>query len=63
MEEHRSCAWMSGPADATVKVSPAKWWFAISRDLFAKSYRSQRLAERTPSICNRTPKFVSPLQK
>lgn len=63
MEEHRSCAWMSGPADATVKVSPAKWWFAISRDLFAKSYRSQAAAERTPSVCNRIPSFMSPLKR
>ena len=63
MEDHRSCAWMSGPADATVKVSPAKWWFAISRDLFVKSYRSQRVAHRTPVHCHRTPKVVSPLHK
>lgn len=63
MEDHRSCAWMSGPADATLKVSPAKWWFAISRDLFVKSYRSQRAGERTPAFCSRTPKFVSPLNK
>lgn len=61
MESKRACAWMSGPSDASVKVSPAKWWLAISRDVLAKSYRRQHVSHRAPSRCYRTPTFVSPL--
>lgn len=63
MARQRSCAWMSGPSDATVEVPAAKWWFAISRDVFAKSYRRQRVHYRPPVGCHRTPTFVSPLAK
>ncbi|HEU4480787.1 MAG TPA: hypothetical protein VFS18_02795 [Actinomycetota bacterium] len=59
----RSCGWMSGPRDAEATISSAKWWFAISRDVFAKSYRRQRSSFRGPVACHRTPTFCSPLTK
>ncbi|MEA2453336.1 MAG: hypothetical protein QOG04_2046 [Actinomycetota bacterium] len=57
----RSCGWMSGPKDASVKVSAAKWWLAISRDTLAKEYRRQTMSLRPAATCYRTPTFVSPL--
>jgi hypothetical protein len=58
----RSCSWMSGPKDATVRVSATKWWLAISRDILVNDYRRQMSARNRPSVtCHRTPKFVSPL--
>lgn len=63
-ESHeRSCAWMSGPRDAAITVPAVKWWFAVSRDMFAKSFRLQHPATRTPAMCHRTPTFSSPLSK
>lgn len=59
----RSCGWMSGPADASIRVPAAKWWFAISRDMLANAHRRQRIVHRTPVACHRTPTFVSPLPK
>jgi len=61
MVEQRSCAWMSGPKDAFVHVPAHKWWFAISRDVLAKSYRRQVGQVRPPVACKRTPTFCSPL--
>lgn len=65
MSEHteRSCAWMSGPRDAAIKVPAVKWWFAVSRDVFAKSFRGQHATTRTPAMCYRTPTFSSPLPR
>lgn len=63
MAGRRSCEWMSGPRDASIQVPAAKWWFAISRDMLAKSYRSQRVAYRPAVACHRTPTFISPLAK
>jgi len=57
----RSCGWMSGPKDATLKVPAAKWWLAISRDVLAKDYRRQMMTLRPAVTCHRTPTFVSPL--
>ena len=62
MDRQRSCAWLRGP-QADVAISPAKWWLAISRDVFAKSYRSQRASHRLPVACHLTPRFDSPLAK
>ena len=59
--EDRSCGWMSGPKDASVKVPAASWWLAISRDALAKDYRRQQLRHRPAVTCQRTPQFVSPL--
>jgi hypothetical protein len=63
METERSCAWLTGPQDAEIAISPAKWWLAISRDVFAKTYRSQRATRRLPVACHLTPRFDSPLAK
>ena len=63
METQRSCAWLTGPQDAEVTISAAKWWLAISRDVFAKTYRSQSAAQRVPAACHLTPRFDSPLAK
>ena len=57
----RSCGWMSGPKDASVKVAAAQWWLAISRDTLAKEFRSQRSTLRPAVTCHLTPTFVSPL--
>ena len=57
----RSCGWMSGPKDASVKVAAAQWWLAISRDTLAKEYRRQLTTLRPTVTCHRTPTFVSPL--
>ena len=59
----RNCHWMSGPADVDVKLSAAKWWLAISRDILAKDYRRQMWKGRPPVTCQLTPKFVSPISK
>lgn len=64
MAEQRSkCAFMAGPADAALKVSAAKWWFAISRDVLAKTYRTYDSGLRLPVTCHRTPTFTSPLRQ
>jgi hypothetical protein len=57
----RSCGWMNGPKDASVKVAAAAWWLAISRDTLAKEYRRQMMTLRPSVTCHRTPTFVSPL--
>lgn len=57
----RSCGWMSGPKDASLKVPAVKWWLAISRDVLAKDYRRQMMQLRPAVTCHRTPTFVSPL--
>jgi hypothetical protein len=64
MDEQRArCAFMSGPLDADLDVSAAKWWFAISRDILAQSYRRESTSLRTPAMCHRTPTFTSPLKE
>jgi hypothetical protein len=60
MNGERACAWMSGPKDAALRMAPAKWWLAISRDVLGKEYRRQRRS-RPPVWCHRTPTFFSPL--
>lgn len=52
---------MSGPADASLELSAAKWWFAVSRDVLAKDYRRRTSMNRPPVKCHRTPTFCSPL--
>jgi hypothetical protein len=59
--EERSCGWMNGPKDASVKVAAAQWWLAISRDTLSKEYRRQTMALRPAATCSLTPTFVSPL--
>lgn len=59
----RSCAWMSGPKEVSADVTAAQWWFAISRDVFAKAQRSQQPAHRRISSCHLTPTFSSPLAR
>jgi hypothetical protein len=61
-ETERNCSWMSGPRDATSVITPAKWWLAISRDLFAKDLARGRRS-RPPVTCTRTPTFISPLHR
>ncbi|MDQ3955228.1 MAG: hypothetical protein M3285_06740 [Actinomycetota bacterium] len=61
MDRHRSCNWMSGPADTELSLSAARWWIALSRDVIGKAYRRQSGGVRTPVKCQRTPTFVSPL--
>jgi hypothetical protein len=63
MNRQRSCAWLKGPQDAELHISAAKWWLAISRDVFAKSYRSESALRRLPVACHLTPRFDSPLAK
>ena len=58
----RSCSWMSGPKDASIKVPAVKWWLAISRDVLAKDYRRRTAGRRPPVSCYRTPTFTSPLE-
>ena len=57
----RGCLWMSGPQDGVVHMPARKWWFAISRDMFAKSQRSQMRLHRPPVACHMTPTFSRPL--
>jgi hypothetical protein len=57
----RSCGWMNGPSDVSVKVPAAQWWLAISRDTLAKEYRRQTMTLRPAVTCHLTPTFVSPL--
>jgi hypothetical protein len=52
---------MSGPTDASLKVPAAKWWLAISRDVFAQDYRRRANQNRPAVKCHRTPTFCSPL--
>lgn len=59
----RPCSWMTGPRGASLPIPAIKWWLAISRDVFAKGYLSERRTTRTPALCHRTPTFVSPLAK
>ena len=54
------CNWMSGPKDATVRVSAVKWWLAISRDELVNDYRRRSSKNRPPVTCHRTPSFTSP---
>jgi hypothetical protein len=60
---NRNCHWMSGPSGAGVKISAAKWWLAISRDVLAKDFRRRMWSGRPPVHCQRTPKFASPIVK
>lgn len=64
MTAHRrtSCSFMTGPASGEIKVSAVKWWFAISRDVLAKTYRAESSGVRLPAMCHRTPTFTSPLK-
>ena len=62
MEDKRSCVWMQGPKDATLHVSAAKWWLAITRDVMANEYRRMAAKHRPPVTCDMTPKFLSPLE-
>jgi hypothetical protein len=64
MMSDRSCAWMSGPRDAALKVSAAKWWLAISRDILVKGARKQmQMSVRSKAVCHRTPTFSSPISR
>ena len=54
------CNWMSGPKDATVRVSAVKWWLAISRDELVNDYRRRSSKNRPAVTCHRTPSFTSP---
>ncbi|MGH2806830.1 MAG: hypothetical protein ACRDKT_06115 [Actinomycetota bacterium] len=56
MAEERACLFMSGPAGATVRVDPVKWWLAISRDVLVNDARS-RSRTRPQVQCRRTPTF------
>jgi len=60
---NRNCDWISGPRRADMKISAAKWWFAISRDVFAKDQRRRMWNGRPAVHCQRTPKFISPLAR
>jgi hypothetical protein len=61
MTNERNCGFLTGPANTSLKVSPAKWWLAISRDVLAKSYRRHVCRNRPPVSCHRTPTFSSPI--
>ena len=63
MDEERSCGFLTGPANTSLKVAPAKWWFAISRDVLAKGYRRQMCRTRPAVSCHRTPTFSSPVKR
>lgn len=62
MSETRSCGWLAGPKDSSVRVSSAKWWLAVSRDVMATEYRKMMCKDRPPTGCHRVPRFVSPLK-
>ncbi|MGH2735235.1 MAG: hypothetical protein ACRDKZ_06635 [Actinomycetota bacterium] len=62
-QQQQVCGFMSGPLDPTIKVSSARWWLAISRDVMATEYRRMNLHHRPPVGCNRTPTFISPIGK
>jgi hypothetical protein len=62
MRRQTPCNWMSGPKDAALKVSAAKWWLAISRDALVKDIRRQSSLDRSPVRCRRTPTFSSPIE-
>lgn len=57
MQAQKACGWMSGPRDATLKVSAVKWWLAISRDALVKDFRRRSMQSRSPVRCRRTPTF------
>ena len=63
MDSERSCGFLSGPRNTSLKVAPAKWWFAISRDVLAKGYRRQMCRTRPSVSCHRTPTFSSPISQ
>jgi len=52
---------MSGPKDASIHLTPVKWWLAVSRDVIAKGYRQQHSKHRPPVACHLQPAFSSPL--
>ena len=58
----RSCRFMSGPNDPSVKIEATRWWLAISRNVMANACRQMAEAERLPASCRRTPTFVSPIK-
>ena len=62
MESERSCGFLSGPQNTSLKIAPSKWWLAISRDVLAKGYRRHICRNRPPVACHRTPTFSSPLE-
>ena len=57
MDAERTCAWMSGPAGAALKVPAVKWWLAISRDELVKDYRRRNSRTRPPVTCRRMPSY------
>ena len=61
MSDKRGCGWMAGPRDTSVQLSAAKWWFAISRDMFTKTQRNQVGRVRPTVSCHMTPTFRRPL--
>lgn len=63
MQGRTNCAFMSGPNDSSLEIPAVKWWFAISRDVLAKTYRRQSSQVRQPAMCYRTPTFSSPLRQ
>lgn len=63
MSTERYCLWIFRPADARLTLSPAKWWFALSRSVFAKHHRLRTSRMRPPVGCFLTPTFVSPLAR
>jgi hypothetical protein len=63
MASRRNCAWISGPENTSIKLPAAKWWLAISRDVFAADYRRRTSTSRPSVKCHRTPTFCSPLDE
>ena len=61
MNNKRECGWMAGPRDASVHISAAKWLFAISRDMFAKTQRNETGRDRPAVSCHTIPTFRRPL--
>ena len=61
MDGERSCAWMSGPKDDPHRISAARWWLAISRDVMENEYRKMMGNQRPTVVCKRVPTFTSPL--
>ena len=62
MNTSRSCGWLAGPKDSSVRVSSAKWWLAVSRDVMANEYRKMTCKDRPATGCHRVPRFMSPLK-
>ncbi|MDQ3986144.1 MAG: hypothetical protein M3280_06555 [Actinomycetota bacterium] len=52
---------MSGPSDAKLRLTAARWWLAISRNVIVKAYPQHARGVRAPVTCPRTPTFISPL--